>query len=172
MTKFPEEILGCYKICVLELLQCCLVFYITENRLNKLQGSNKKKITSKDIISALSEARDDHMRDFTSAGNSYTQQTPSLATNDPWNTQSVTESQFTGHQSDPGFTELEFEHFEENSEPPGHSMWCYGCCGRQRLRYSAGERVQARFGSSLTPEEERAYLVDCDELELQSQEDR
>ena len=35
---------------------------VVEKKLGRLQGSNKRSITSKDIMSSLSEARDDHMR--------------------------------------------------------------------------------------------------------------
>ena len=45
---------------------CCLLFFFffnftTESRLNKLQGANKKQLTSKDILQSLGEAKDDHM---------------------------------------------------------------------------------------------------------------
>ena len=47
------------------ILNCGLLFIFnltSESRLNKLQGANKKQLTSKDILQSLVEAKDDHMQ--------------------------------------------------------------------------------------------------------------
>ncbi len=63
-----------------------LLFISTESKLNRLEGGNKRNIKSKDILSALTEARDDHLYqsslDTQPATLSVTEDT--AATNDPW----------------------------------------------------------------------------------------
>ena len=46
-------------------LGCVSVVRLLERKLDKLQGANKRAITSKDIMASLSEARDDHLRQGT-----------------------------------------------------------------------------------------------------------
>ncbi len=60
--------------------------YYTESKLNRLEGGNKRNLRSRDILSALTEARDDHLSqpaEYTQPATlSVTEDT--AATNNPW----------------------------------------------------------------------------------------
>ena len=113
----------------------------TEAKLGKLQGSDKQQLTSKDIINSITEARDDHMRQFLTTE----------ATNDPW-------------MSSPTSIRNEYADFEVAEVSRGEQkypiVWGCCCCGqRGRPSYARARRTQSL-------DEENVCLVDCDELNL------
>ena len=129
----------------------CSALCPTETKLDRLQGSNKQKLTSKDIVSSVAEAREDHMRQLLS----------SEASNDPWTGPSAA--------SRNEYTEVDLQNSERMQRPRPKprtgmrpSVWscCYsGAGGQSRQPYS-----RARFQQTL--DEEHAYLMDYDDLEL------
>ena len=104
-----------------------------------MQGADSKKLTSKDIVTSLSEAREDHMHQFMS----------SEATNDPWSGSPTTVRN--------PFTDVEMA---ETREREMKTSWrCLCCC--------AGERGGYRRGRTRQPDlEENMCLMECDELSL------
>lgn len=158
-----------------------------EKRLNRLQGSDKRSIRSKDIMNSLSEARDDHMQQITDPISSSAQHHHSTGTilnrdsentilhrdseparNDPWHAippstdtsqRQVVENEL---QSD-FFVPVEIEKSGCGFSKCISCLTCV-CCRRtgHRTRLHRARRVR----SSLSAEEEREYLMDCDELGL------
>ena len=63
-----------------------LLYLFVESKLNRLEGADKRKLKSKDILSALSEARDDHLSQPATL-NVTNDNSP---TNDPWSSASTT----------------------------------------------------------------------------------
>ena len=66
-----------------------------------MQGTNKRKLTSKDMIKSISEACEDHLRSFTTAA--AVDSGPTTATSDPWSsfTPSAVDSSPTTATNDP-----------------------------------------------------------------------
>lgn len=125
-----------------------------ETKLDRLQGSNKQKLTSKDIVSSVAEAREDHMRQLLS----------SEASNNPWTGPS------SAGRND--YTDVDLRDSEESHRPRPRpkrragtrpSVWtcCYSGAGGGESRQAYN---RARFQQSL--DEEHAYLMDYDDLEL------
>ena len=133
-----------------------------EDKLNRLQGSNKRIITSKEIIHSLSEAHEDHMRQLMNSNTSGDlEQLP-----DPWTSIPTSASLDTSqHQIAANNLCIEIE-----NSTPSRRRCCdvaifiamCGCCRRKRF----GDYQKRRARSTLTTEEEREHLVDCDALGL------
>ncbi len=174
--------------------------FLEEKRLNRLQGSDKRKITSKDIMDSLSEAKESHMMqqswDSPSCPSSRTQSSsglsppsqqtsssrnlePEPARNDPWSVPEHSAEASNTHQSDVSEFQPEEVFVDVRLKESGCGfMSCLTCvCFRRRLsggrRRASGEGRRWRNSpgdesSSLTTEEERAYLMQCDQLGLAS----
>ena len=118
---------------------------LTETRLGKLQGSNKHKLTSKEIISSITEARGDHMKQYMTTE----------ATNDPWY------SSPTAIRNE--YAELEFEEPQRHKQlsRSRYNHWgSYLCCCQGSKQAYSRARVREEGG------EEVACLMECDELDL------
>ena len=116
---------------------------LTETRLGKLQGSNKQKLTSKEIISSITEARGDHMRQYMTTE----------ATNDPWC------SSPTAIRNE--YAEMEFEEPQHHKLLSKTNHWgSYLCCCQ------GSKPAYSRVGVREQRGEEVACLVECDELDL------
>ena len=111
-----------------------LCFYASENRLKKLEGRDGQ-LTSKDMLSALSQARDDHLSRNTEPSSNGSSFINDSAERWEWEDSDV---------RDGGFV----------------STYCCWCGGRGYLR---GRRGEFKI-------EEYSCLLDCDELELSSNE--
>lgn len=111
-----------------------LYFYVLENRLKKLEGKDGQ-LTSKDMLSALSQARDDHL-----SGSNEPSSNGSSFINDSAERWDWEESDVR----DRGFV----------------STLCCWCGGRGYLR---GRRGEFKI-------EEYSCLLDCDELDLSTNE--
>ena len=170
-----------------------------ERRLNRLQGTDKRKITSKDIMNSLSEAKESHMmqpsRDLpletqtsgqSSSGQSTSATRPILesepARNDPWSVPQTVDTHQTEridssdnrHQSDEEEQQSDefFVDVQLKRSGCGFMSCLMSCTACLRRRQSSTGRWRLRGfsdgGSSLTAEEERAYLMQCDQLGLAS----
>lgn len=116
---------------------------LTETRLGKLQGSNKQKLTSKEIISSITEARGDHMRQYMTTE----------ATNDPWC------SSPTAIRNE--YAEMGFEEPQHHKPLSRTNHWgSYLCCCQ------GSKPAYSRVGVREQRGEEVACLVECDELDL------
>ena len=142
-----------------------------EKKLGKLEGSNKRKLTSRDVISSLSEAHEDHMRQLMNdTGTSV--QDPSAYLYDPWKPYNASAPTNTDGNTPKHFEDKDLEdgHLEIRQQSP--SGWKYLCCSWCSTQTVAYSRASRRITSgdkpltSLTPEEEHAFLLDCDELGL------
>ncbi len=125
------------------ILLLSMIFVIAaESKLGRLQGADSKKLTSKDMISSLTEAREDHMHQFMS----------SEATNDPWSgSPTAMRNQFA-----------EFEMAEPGEEEEMKKSWSCLCCFS-----GSGGRRGYRRGRTRQPDlEENRCLMECDELNL------
>ena len=123
---------------------------------------------------SLSEARDDHMRQFvdpdpadSSTTTSITSCTDSseLPKNDPWHAIPTRTNQTAARESLLEFEDLEADHKRRDSLCARACFVCLAqvvCCKSNRENYY--QRSSA--GSNLTMEEEKEYLTDCDELGL------
>ena len=153
-----------------------LIFIVcAEKKLGKLEGTNKTKLTSKDVLASLSEAREDHMRQLISnteatstSSNQTTGTTHSLSTHvyDPWRTHSVSNTTTANTQNEhkdalEGHIEIAQQQHSRNWR------WlCCTCCSNQRVTYRRAVHGNVEPLTSLTSEEESAFLLDCDELGL------
>lgn len=148
-----------------------------------MQGSDKRKITSKDILSSLSEAKESHMMqqsgdpppqssglDSSNQAPPFRNLEPELARNDPWSVPQRNAESGSPHQA--GMNQLQPE--EVFVDVKLKRSWCglYGCVSCLTcacLRQQSWRRLQRTsspggVSDNLTSEEERAYLMRCDEL--------
>ena len=146
-------------------------YYVhAEKKLGKLEGSNKK-LTSRDVIASLSEAREDHMRQLISDPGITRPQDHSAGLYDPWKPHNSSTTSTT--PTDMPQFELE-DPLEGHAEIHQRSPWgwkqlCCLCCSTRQVAYSRtgqGTTIAEQPLTSLTPEEESAFLLDCDELGL------
>ena len=154
---------------------CIHNFYVlnsAEDRLERLEGRNKRNLTSKDILHSLSESKEDHFRqlDTTVPSNSLesrdertTGSDHHTQINDPWNATPSSSSAQDQHRD----TEhsLDFEdslEAEDTSTTSCFSKMTHVCLCWERRR-SQQRRLQS-VGSNLTAEEEEDFLMDCDQL--------
>lgn len=153
-----------------------LYYGYAEKKLGKLEGSNKRKLTSRDVISSLSEAREDHMKQLMSNTGPATTSASESHLYDPWKPHTSTSS--STHVNTPQLFEQEEDrleghvHFDNSQQSPRNRGWkrfCCCCWSPQAVAYSrANQRITSADEAltSLTPEEESAFLLDCDELGL------
>ena len=153
-------------------------YLIKESRLNRLQGTDKRKLRSRDILNALSEARDDHLS-HSSTGSvqpatlNVTQTDTTIATNDPWsigpnssgdghitNLSAINDFQEDGGRDGRVFS-LELDDLDEEDDNEVKTG-CLRCCSKRGTKHKHS-RVRVT-SSSLTPEEESAFLLHCDHL--------
>ena len=125
-----------------------LLFKHLESRLDKLEG-RKGELSSKDVLSAISEAREDHLR-------SHMMPSSSLQ-NDPW---------AAGKEHE---TTLYVNEFADGFEGPAagrshdHNCGYFLCCCTTTRDY---QRMRVNRSSNCSSWEESQYLIDNDELEL------
>ena len=140
-----------------------------EKKLAKLEGTNKAKLTSKDVLTSLSEACEDHMRQLLSSteatSTSLSQNNLSAQLCEPWKIHSTTAAN-APHKDD-----IVEDHIEITQQQcPRNWRWlCCTCCSNQRVTYSRAVQRTSTIEqplTSLTSEEESAFLMDCDELGL------
>ena len=119
-----------------------IIYICLENRLDRLEG-RKGHITSQDMLLAMSEERDDHLRGhMTSSEN-------------PWN-------------ESPGRIETSFvNEYADMELVKGREQSICCCCGvlrgvGKRRAYIRGQKRKRQSGCK----EEYVCLVNCDELEM------
>lgn len=111
-----------------------------------------------------------------SSSTSNSASTPSEGLYDPWKPQG--HNNYTPHQSTPQLFEHEDTlegHIEVSQQSPSRWKWlCCSCCSTHRVTYSRTSQgvTDSEQITSLTPEEESAFLLDCDELGLTWDKDR
>ena len=159
-------------ICTL-LLHTCYCTTCAEKKLAKLEGTNKAKLTSKDVLTSLSEACEDHMRQLLSnteaTSTSLSRNNLSADLCEPWKIHSTTAANVP-HKEHEDIIHIE-NHIEiAQQQCPRNWRWlCCTCCSSQRVTYSRAVQRTSTVEqplTSLTPEEESAFLLDCDELAL------
>ena len=143
-----------------------------EKKLAKLEGTNKAKLTSKDVLTSLSEACEDHMRQLLSnteaTSTSLSRNNLSADLCEPWKIHSTTAANAPYNEHEDDIVEGHIEIAQQQC--PRNWRWlCCTCCSSQRVTYSRAVRRTLTIEqplTSLTPEEESAFLLDCDELGL------
>lgn len=140
-----------------------------EKKLGKLQGTNKAKLTSKDVLASLSEAREDHMRQLLS--NTEATSTNLIQNNlcsEPWRMHNNTVANMLRVEHDDTVIEGHIEIAQQQYPRTWRWLWCT-CCSKQQDTYSGTVRMFSSVEqplASLTHEEESACLLDYDELGL------
>lgn len=136
-------------------------------------------------MQSLTEAHDDHMHQIAdpssdsthlssnsthlSAHTSTLHRDPEPAQNDPWHIAPTPNTDYSHHQNVAEELQSEFIVPLEVERGCGFSrcISCLACACLKSRRTGYQRRTRLRSaGSSLTAEEEREYLMDCDELEL------
>lgn len=111
---------------------------VSEKRLNRLEGKNSK-LTSKEMLSSLSQAKEDHLN-------------PENMGSNPWSSM-----EYSGRGTDQSYVT------DRSSVFDATPLSCC-CCGNRQERRSTN--CTRRSKSSDSNDMEYACLVDCDELEL------
>lgn len=144
------------------------VLYSVESKLGRLQGTDKRTLKSRDILNALTEARDDHLSDSnfdpTPQERTIPPHTGTVAVNDPWN--SSDNDQDTTATREDRLERLQFDCLEDDDHESGYrgAIMCWPCgwCSRRRTGRDRSRTRSVR--NKLTPEEESAFLLHCDHL--------
>ncbi len=146
--------------------------FLSEDKLKRLEGSKRRNLTSKDILKALSESRDDHLRQMDAAPSVQltlsgedrtTNNDRQMVSNDPWTVarSSAPSESASGKDHHDGLEEypLDFEDplVIDNNRTCFSKL--FGACRCWKFRVHHG-----RLQSNLTAEEDEEFLMDCDEL--------
>ena len=149
-----------------------LTFSSAEAKLGRLEGADRRGLTSKDIISSLSESRQDHLGQLVTPPPSHAHRldtvssgaaASSAASNDPWGNTGATPSLDSPTAIRNEFAEFDFTDVDINPESDGFraetvesdvspsihylGAWCTCCFGRRGSTYS---RVRSNSGRDLT----------------------
>ena len=140
-----------------------------EKKLGYLQGTNKAKLTSKDVLVSLSEAREDHMRQLLSnTAATSTNLSQNNLCSEPWRMHNNTVANMLHVKHNDIVIEGHIEISQQQRPRTWRWLWCT-CYSKQQdtdrgtvRTFSSVEQPLA----SITHEEESACLLDCDELGL------
>jgi hypothetical protein len=139
-----------------------------EKKLGKLQGTNKAKLTSKDVLASLSEAREDHMRQLLTTteatSTSLTQNNISTDLCEPWRMHN-TVANMLHIEHDDNIVGSHIEIAQQQYPRTWRWLWCT-CCSKRPVTNSGAISSGEQPSATLTHEEENACLLDCDELGL------
>lgn len=139
-------------------LYCEIIFiYPSEKRLNRIEGSgrnNANKLTSKDILSSLTQAKEDHLNP------------DNMGEGTAW-----TETDYSEHDTHTTIDQSEYT----NNVMPALYLCCW-CCKQRQAQYATMDNnramtIRTTRGSTNSNDIEYACLVDCDELELNNNEE-